>query len=119
MNSSRNSIWQRVGKSGSVFDIKKFEWLNSHYINQLDVLRRGRKQSSRFGGKKVYWTVQRRIGIWLEGIVEAVGERLTTLKDIVPQTSYFFTDAFEYEPKAVKKWWGNSEEKSGREPARF
>ena len=30
----------RVGKSGSVFDMKKLEWLNSHYINQLDVSRR-------------------------------------------------------------------------------
>ena len=27
----------RIGKSGSVFDIKKLEWLNSHYINQLSV----------------------------------------------------------------------------------
>ena len=43
--------------------------------------------------------------------MEAVGERLTTLRDIVPQTRYFFTAEFEYEPKAVKKWWGNSEEK--------
>ena len=31
---------ERVGKSGSVFDIKKLEWLNSHYINQLDVAAR-------------------------------------------------------------------------------
>ena len=43
--------------------------------------------------------------------MEAVGERLTTLQDIIPQTRYFFTDEFEYDPKAVKKWWGNSEEK--------
>ena len=48
---------------------------------------------------------------WLENIVEAVGERLTTFQDIIPQTRYFFTDEFEYEPKAVKKWWGGSDEK--------
>ena len=46
--------------------------------------------------------------------MEAVGERLTTLQDIVPQTRYFFSDEFEYDPKAVKKWWGNSEEKRQR-----
>ncbi len=100
----------RVGKSGSVFDIKKLEWLNSHYINQLDV-------SARTEAVIPFWqeadlllnsTEDRN---WLEGIVEAVGERLTTLQDIVPQTSYFFTDEFEYQSKAVKKWWGNSEEK--------
>ena len=101
---------ERVGKSGSVFDIKKLEWLNSHYINQLDV-------EARTDAVIPFWQEE---GLlldstadrdWLESIVEAVGERLTTLQDIIPQTRYFFTDEFEYEPKAVKKWWGNSEEK--------
>ena len=101
---------ERVGKSGSVFDIKKLEWLNSHYINQLNV-------ETRTDAVIPFWQEE---GLlldstadrgWLESIVEAVGERLTTLQDIIPQTRYFFTDEFEYEPKAVKKWWGNSEEK--------
>ena len=99
----------RVGKSGSVFDIKKLEWLNSHYINQLNL-------SARTDAVIPFWreaglidSTEKRDG--LESIVEAVGERLTTLQDIIPQTRYFFTDEFEYEPKAVKKWWGGSEEK--------
>ncbi len=99
----------RVGKSGSVFDIKKLEWLNSHYINQLDV-------SARTDAVMPFWEQE---GLadsttnrdWLENIVEAVGERLTTFQDIVPQTRYFFTDDYEYESKAVKKWWGGSDEK--------
>ena len=99
----------RVGKSGSVFDIKKLEWLNSHYINQLDI-------SARTDAVIPFWEEegllnQTEDSDWLIRIVEAVGERLTTLQDIVPQTRYFFTDDFEYEPKAVKKWWGGSEEK--------
>ena len=103
---------ERVGKSGSVFDIKKLEWLNSYYINQLDV-------GARTDAVIPFWQEE---GLlldstadrgWLESIVEAVGERLTTLQDIIPQTRYFFTDEFEYEPKAVKKWWGGSEEKRG------
>ncbi|MDE0467865.1 MAG: glutamate--tRNA ligase [Candidatus Poribacteria bacterium] len=99
----------RVGKSGSVFDIKKLEWLNSHYINQLDV-------AARTDAVIPFWQEEGLLDStkdrdWLESIVEAVGERLTTLQDIIPQTRYFFTDEFEYEPKSVKKWWGNSEEK--------
>ena len=99
----------RVGKSGSVFDIKKLEWLNSHYINQLDV-------SARTDAVIPIWQAEGLLNQtedrdWLINIVEAVGERLTTLQDIVPQTRYFFTDDFEYETKAVKKWWGGSEEK--------
>ena len=101
----------RVGKSGSVFDIKKLEWLNSHYINQLDIAARTDAVIPFWQEEGLldnYSTADRD---WLEGIVEAVGERLTTLQDILPQTRYFFTDAFEYEPKAVKKWWGGSAEK--------
>ena len=30
---------------------------------------------------------------------------MTTLADITAQTGYFFTDDFEYDPKAVKRWW--------------
>ena len=103
----------RIGKSGSVFDIKKLEWLNSHYINQLDI-------AARTDAVIPFWQAESLLDDetedrdWLESIVEAVGERLTTLQDIIPQTRYFFTDAFEYDPKAVKKWWGNSEEKRGK-----
>ena len=103
----------RVGKSGSVFDIKKLDWLNSHYITQLDL-------SARTDAVIPFWqaeglvdstglTAEKRA--WLEKIVAAVGERLTTLQDILAQTRYFFTDAYDYEPKAIKKWWGNSAEK--------
>ena len=103
----------RIGKSGSVFDIKKLEWLNSHYINQLDI-------AARTDAVIPFWQAEGLLDNltadrdWLEGIVEAVGERLTTLQDIIPQTRYFFTDAFEYDPKAVKKWWGGSVEKKER-----
>ncbi len=99
----------RVGKSGSVFDIKKLEWLNAHYINQLDV-------AARTDAVIPFWEQEGLVDStskrdWLEKIVEAVGERLTTFQDIVPQTRYFFDDTFDYEPKAVKKWWGGSDEK--------
>ena len=102
----------RIGKSGSVFDIKKLEWLNSHYINQLDI-------AARTDAVIPFWQAEGLLDStadrdWLESIVEAVGERLTILQDIIPQTRYFFTDEFEYDPKAVKRWWGNSEEKRGK-----
>ena len=103
----------RVGKSGSVFDVKKLDWLNSHYINQLDT-------AARTDALIPIWQEEGLLSDatenrdWLEAIVEAVGERLTTLRDIVPQTHYFFSDAFEYDPKAVKKWWGGSDEKRAK-----
>lgn len=93
----------RVGKSGSVFDIKKLDWLNTHYIGELDI-------SARTDAVIPFWekagfdvTTEPRER--LESIVTAVGERLTKLQDIVPQTDYFFASPTAYEPKAVKKWW--------------
>ena len=93
----------RVGKSGSVFDIKKLDWLNTHYIGELDI-------AARTDAVIPFWEKE---GIdvaaepreRLERIVTAVGERLTKLQDIVPQTCYFFAAPTGYEPKAVKKWW--------------
>ncbi len=99
----------RVGKSGSVFDIKKLEWLNSHYINQLDITTRTDAVIPFWQEEGLLDSTEERD--WLERIVNAVGERLTTFQDIIPQTRYFFTDGFEYDSKAVKKWWGSSDEK--------
>ncbi len=99
----------RVGKSGSVFDIKKLDWLNSHYIARLDI-------AARTDAVIPFWEeagidITSKPRLQLEGIVTAVGERLLTLADIVSQTRYFFYAPSEYEPKAVKKWWGSSAEK--------
>ncbi len=99
----------RVGKSGSVFDSKKLDWLNAHYITQLDI-------AARTDAVIPFWEkagidVTTKTRQQLEDIVTAIGERLTNLADIVSQTNYFFDAPSEYEPKAAKKWWGNSDEK--------
>ena len=91
-NSLRNLTSGRVGKSGSVFDLKKLEWLNAHYITQLDV-------SARTDAVIPFWQAEGLVDTtaltaehraWLETIVEAVGERLTTLQDNHPTNSLFF-----------------------------
>ena len=97
----------RVGKTNSVFDIQKLQWLNGHYIMDMDIAARTDAVIPFLQQEglllKTDLTPTRRA--WLENIVESVGDRLTTLADIVAQTSYFFVDSFEYDPKAVKKWW--------------
>ncbi|MAE17720.1 glutamate--tRNA ligase [Candidatus Poribacteria bacterium] len=96
---------ERVGKSGSVFDLKKLQWLNSHYISKLEIStrtdavipflqREGLLDSVDPDAKRS----------WLEQVVATVGDRLTTLADIKVEAAYFFTDNFEYDPKGVKKW---------------
>ncbi|MCZ6677648.1 MAG: glutamate--tRNA ligase [Candidatus Poribacteria bacterium] len=97
---------KRVGKSDSVFDIKKLQWLNGHYIMKLDLPARTDAVIPFLQRARLLETdlsPERRV--WLEKVVEAVGDRLTTLSDITDQASYFFTDDFDYEPQAVKRWW--------------
>ena len=97
---------ERIGKSNVVFDVKKLQWLNKHYIMERDLSAR----------TDAVIPFLQRDGLleansppvpreWLEKIVESVGDRMTTLADITAQTGYFFTDDFEYDPKAVKRWW--------------
>jgi len=94
----------RVGKSGSVFDIKKLRWLNSEYILRSDIPERTEavipflRKAGLLDGD-----ISPKRRIWLEKMVEAVGDRLKTLSDIVDYTSYLFVDDFEYDADAVEK----------------
>ena len=93
----------RVGKSGSVFDIKKLRWLNGHYINQLNLPER---TSAVIPFLQPLWStdsteleVNR-----LEAIVSVIDDRLITLADIKEHAYHFFKDDFAYDPKGIKKW---------------
>lgn len=95
----------RVGKSGGIFDVKKLQWLNGHYIMQLTLAARTLAVLPFLQKDGLLETdlPSERLA-WLERLVVAVGDRLTTLADITDYR-YFFTDNFAYDPKAVKKWW--------------
>ena len=97
----------RVGKSASVFDLDKLQWLNNKYIMKLDIPDRTDlvipfwRQAGLMDNEEP--TADRRA--WLEKIVEAVEDRLITFADIDTHTRFFFVDEFEYDKKAVKKWF--------------
>ena len=97
----------RVGKTNSIFDIQKLQWLNGHYITEMDIAARTDAVIPflQQEGLLLKTDLSPACRAWLQSIVEAVGDRLTTFADIIPQTSYFFVDTFEYDPKAVKRWW--------------
>ena len=93
----------RVGKSGSVFDIKKLRWLNGHYINQLNLPER---TSAVIPFLQPLWSTDS-TGLEvnrLEAIVSVIDDRLITLADIKEHAYHFFKDDFAYDPKGIKKW---------------
>jgi len=95
----------RVGKSASIFDIQKLQWLNGEYIMKRDIHERTDlvipflRKAGLLNDEQL--TADRRT--WLEKVVEAVGDRMTTLPDIEKYSDFLFVDELEYDEKAVKK----------------
>ncbi len=112
----------QVHRRDTVFDLKKFEWLNGQHIMALP--------------DEALWTLaqpflaraglagggEERVGVGLSGdgettdrayALEVVGllrERCRTLADFAVQGRFFFTDDFDYNPKAVRKHWSREPE---------
>lgn len=97
----------RVSKSGGVFDLQKLQWLNGEYVAKMSIPERTDavipflKNAGLLKEDEI--TPERRTR--LEKIVEAVGERMKTLAEIEKYTSYLFVDDYEYDEKAVKRWF--------------
>jgi len=95
----------RVGKSASIFDIQKLQWLNREYIMKRNIHERTDlvipflRKAGLLNDDEL--TADRRA--WLEKLVEAIGDRMTTLADIETHSSFFFADELEYDEKAVQK----------------
>ncbi|MDE0185951.1 MAG: glutamate--tRNA ligase [Candidatus Poribacteria bacterium] len=96
---------ERIGRSEGVFDINKLQWLNKTYIMNLDLTERTNAVLPFLRKSGLLETdVTKDCQARLEKIVESVGDRMTTLADIADY-GYFFTDNFDYDPRAIKKWW--------------
>ena len=100
----------QVHKRDTVFDLRKFEWLNGQHIMARS--------------EEELWTLAlpflRRAGLVDEEktidhayALEVVGllrERCRTLAEFAVQGRFFFTDDFTYNPKAVRKHWSKEPE---------
>ena len=103
----------RVNKTGAVFNLEKLDWLNNHYIKQLDdgklldlcapYLEAANLISKK--GKKIIITATKDNlpAEKLRAIIALSKERLAKLEDVVHETSFFFEDALDY-PKDLLAW---------------
>jgi len=91
---------ERVGKSGSKFDPEKAKWFNHHYL----VNRSDEEIADQFNVE----LQSRGIDVPRETLVHITGlvkERVTFVKELWEQTSFFFESPVEYDEKVVKKRW--------------
>jgi glutamyl-tRNA synthetase len=87
-----------VGKTSAIFDTDKLNWLNGKYIRAIlperlvDLCEPLLIQA--YGKQDIEY---------LKKVVLAFHDRLVLIPDIVALSKFFFTDDFEYDPKAVEK----------------
>jgi glutamyl-tRNA synthetase len=94
---------KRVSPKAAVFDEKKLEWMNGHYLRESPV-------SSIFNEVVQKWEKQGLIkksdqydNAYLKTIIGLLKDRVKKVNDIAHQADYFFEDPREYDAKAVKK----------------
>jgi len=88
----------RCQSSPAQVDLKKLTWMNGEYMARLPI--------DEFA--VICFAELEKAGIdaepeYAERVFGLVHERIKTVADIVPMVSYFFTDDYEYDEKAVTK----------------
>ncbi|MDD3679218.1 MAG: glutamate--tRNA ligase, partial [Patescibacteria group bacterium] len=85
---------KRIGKSPAVFDIKKLDWMNGHYIRNLTTEQLKNKIIKLLPGSKITKLKN------LDRILEVEKTRLVVLCDIEKETD-FYLDAPKYDAKLL------------------
>lgn len=94
---------ERVGKSGSIFNVEKLNWLNFEHLRRkpdAEVLSMVREHlaTTAFAGK--HYTDE-----YLAGVILAMRDRVSFVQEFVTGCPYFFAPPAEYDPAIVKKRW--------------
>lgn len=94
----------RVAKHAAVYDIKKLEWLNAHYLRALspDVLL-GLIWPSLVGRGWVEENPSHTTLGWLRSVVQALQERSRGIPDMMGSLVYYFEDVTQFDEKGVRK----------------
>jgi len=92
---------KRIGKTGSVFDIKKFTWMNSLYMKDasLETLLPLVQAALTARG----WWSEELNPTWVGEVVELYKSRSDTVEDLIRQTQGLFTDEIPFDEEAVAK----------------
>lgn len=90
----------RVGSSGTQFDLDKLNWYNEQYIRQRDVDDLTDEAAPLLRDAGIDATDER-----IREVVELMQDRITKVRDLATDARYFFEDPTEYDPKGVNKRW--------------
>ena len=92
-----NFSLERVAKSGAIFSADKLNWMNGHYIRELDHGELADVLLGFWGRHPPHEIPDLPDRSYLLRIVPLVQERLKTLQDAAPLVEFFFRQTVEYE----------------------
>ncbi len=95
---------QRINKSNALFDPQKLEWMNGQYVSTATPEELAPEVESLLKEEKLWdeaWEGEGRDQFL--SILELLKSRAKQLTDFVDMGRPFFSDNFEYEPKAIRK----------------
>lgn len=87
-----------VGKTSAVFDTDKLNWLNGKYIRKILP-----ERLVDLCEPLLIEAYDNHDFEYIKKVVLALHDRLVLITDVVPLSKFFFSDDFEYDPKAVEK----------------
>ncbi len=94
---------ERVNKAGAVFNVEKLDWLNGLHIRNKsyeELLPMFKKELANSEFKNLEFSDN-----FLTSILEAMKDRITFVKDLVNNSTYFFTQPNSYDANIIKKRW--------------
>jgi len=95
---------ERVSVSAAALDPDKLLWMNAEYIREMPLPERTDAVIPFLREEGLIGTeISRDTRRWLEKVVEAIGDRLKVLSDVVGYAEFLFTDEVEYDAKSVRK----------------
>ena len=103
-----NFSWDKVNTTGPVFDVKKLDWLNGHYIRALGAEELTERIVA-YHTERGDWDANIDIDV-LRRAVPLVSERMTLLGEALPKLGFLFTDRVEIEEAARASLPGNAAE---------
>jgi len=96
---------KRINKTNAVFDVSKLDWMNKRYISSVPVevlVPSVRAKLSSNGLWNCQYEAEKKE--WFHKVLNLLRVRATSLDDITISGRAFFTDEFDYEDKAWKKY---------------
>ena len=95
-----------VNRGAAIYDLAKMQWVNAHYLRSMDVTEITRRAIPFYVKEGLLTEAPAGDAFhWLVKVVAAMRERVKTLAELPPATSYFFGDQFDYEEKAWQKYF--------------